>query len=66
MSNNTFSWDPISAGRKLVSDSSVTISGGPVSATKNIGPNNPQQDAYRNCSRCGRHLNYHRNGQCPK
>lgn len=67
---DTFHWDPISAGRKLVSDSTVNVnvSGGPVSAgiSKNIPKHDPKQDAYRNCSICGRHYNYHKNGQCPK
>ncbi len=64
--DNTFKWDPVSFGRKLASDSSITINGGPISATKNIGPNDPKRDAYRNCSNCGKHINFHNGGKCPK
>jgi predicted nucleic acid-binding Zn ribbon protein len=61
-----FSWDPISAGRKLFGDSHVTLGiPGVASIEKDIGPSNPEQDAYRNCSRCGKHWNYHVNGHCP-
>ena len=66
----SFKWDPYSAGRKLASGIGVTVStptpvvsvGKTFEVTK---PNNPKIDAYRNCVRCGMHLNYHVNGKCP-
>lgn len=65
MSSNNFSWDPSSAGRKLFHDSSITIGvPGVVSIEKQTPPNDPKKDAYRNCSKCGKHWNYHKNGKC--
>ena len=68
--NNNFHWDPYSAGRKLTSDISVNIStptpivsiGKTIPITK---PHNPKTDAYRACSLCGKHINYHIGGKCP-
>ncbi len=64
--NNNFTWDPASAGRKFWNDSTVTIGvPGVVSIEKNTPPHDPNKDAYRNCSKCGKHYNYHKNGKCP-
>lgn len=58
---NNYSWDPASAMRKAASDISVSLSAGPVSVTKQLtGPNNDQKDAFRNCSNCGSHVNFHK------
>jgi len=67
MSNNSnvFVWDPVSAGRKFYNDSTITVSTGVVSVSKDTPKHNPEKDAYRNCANCGRHINYHTNGQCP-
>lgn len=63
----TFSWDPVSAARKFGHDSTISVGiPGVVNITKQTSPNNPERDAYRNCSRCHKHWNYHKNGQCPK
>lgn len=67
---NTYKWDPLSAGKKLVSgiDLNLTTSTPIVSVGKTfeITPkNDPHKDAYRNCKICGRHYNYHVGGKCP-
>lgn len=67
-----YKWDPNSAGRKLASDININISvplvpG--VSVNKSFpitGPHNPTTDAYRCCSNCGKHWNYHVGNKCPK
>lgn len=72
--NNEFKWDPISAVRKATSNVTISAGGtigtpkinGHVTITKTTEPNNPKQDAYRNCKSCGKHYNYHANGKCPK
>ena len=65
--NNNFSWDPISAGKKFLHDSTITVGiPGIVSISKKTPHNDPQKDAYRNCSKCHKHWNYHINGKCPK
>jgi len=64
MSGN-FSWDPMSAGRKFFHDSTITVGVPGVSISKQTPPNDPQKDAYRNCKKCGKHYNYHKNGKCP-
>ena len=63
-----YTWDPMSFGRKLISDTSITVgSVNSVSVTKHIGPNDSKRDAYRNCAKCHKHFNYHGiNGECPK
>lgn len=66
----SFKWDPSSAGRKLVSGITLNVSTPTpiVSVGKSfpITPDhNPKKDAYRNCSSCGKHYNYHKNGKCP-
>jgi hypothetical protein len=68
MSNN-FVWDGKSATRKLMSDISINISTPTpiISVGKTVpitGPHNPTTDAYRCCSVCGKHWNYHINGKC--
>lgn len=65
-----YSWDVKSAIKKSVSGIQLTISTPTpiVSASKSVyltNPHNPQKDAYRNCSNCGKHYNYHKNGKCP-
>ena len=61
-----FKWSPASAMRKAVSDVTIGVNAGIVSVSKQIGPNDDKRDAYRNCSKCNKHINYHRNGECPK
>jgi len=64
--NSTFKWDPFSAGRKLAGDSKITVGNDKVGKwEKEFKPHDPKQDAYRNCSMCGKHYNYHKNGKCP-
>lgn len=71
MSNaKKFEWSAASAGRKLVSGLTVTVSTPTpiVSVSKSI-PLTPEhdatKDAYRNCKNCGKHINYHKDGKCP-
>jgi hypothetical protein len=57
---DNFNWDAKSALSKTVSDISVSINLPGVSITKQVsGPYNPEKDAYRNCSNCHNHYNYH-------
>lgn len=57
---NDFHWDPASAARKATSDVTLNVGIGIISASKPIsGPNDPNKDAYRNCT-CGHHYNYHK------
>jgi hypothetical protein len=66
MADKKFSWDAKSALRKAQAAISVSISAGPVTISKQITePHNPKTDAYRSCSNCGKHINYHKNGKCP-
>jgi hypothetical protein len=72
--DNTFQWDPASAARKLASGVTADVRvplGTPSANIGSIGktfqvtpPNNDKRDAYRNCARCGRHINYHVGGKC--
>ncbi|AKI78877.1 hypothetical protein [Acanthamoeba polyphaga mimivirus] len=67
MSDKKYSWDVGSAWRKFGSDVTLSINMGPVSVSKQItGSCNREVDAYRCCSRCGRHFNFHSGGFCPK
>jgi hypothetical protein len=66
---SSFKWSPSSAFNKLTSGITVTVS--TPTPVISIGkefpitqPHDPKTDAYRNCSRCGKHLNYHVNGNC--
>ena len=60
ISDHQFVWNPISAGKKLIHNSDVTVSVGIISVTKNTGEHNKETDAYRNCAICGKHYNYHK------
>lgn len=67
---SSFKWSPASAFRKATSDITVNVcSPTPVvSVCKTVTstpPHDPSKDAYRNCSNCGKHLNYHKGGKCP-
>lgn len=53
---NQYKWDPVSAGRKAISNSTINM--GPVKKT--VPPHNPNSDAFRNCANCGKHFNYHK------
>lgn len=65
MSNNTFQWDPMSAGRKFIKGADITIGLPSVaSITRKTDPHDPKTDAYRSCSKCGKHWNLHKNGKC--
>ncbi len=64
MNNDNFKWSAVSAFRKLTSGLYINI-GNNISITKQLTPdNNPQRDAYRNCSNCNKHYNFHKNGKC--
>jgi hypothetical protein len=40
---------------------SLNVGVGVASISKPLtGPNNPEKDAYRNCSNCNTHYNYHK------
>ena len=72
MSNSTYKWDPGSAANKLKSGITLNVSI-PVAPLTSVGksipitkPNNDLKDAYRKCSNCGKHYNYHKGGLCPK
>ena len=71
MNNNNFSWDPWSAGRKALGDNggaNVTVGIPGVVSIEQKAPStiyDSKKDSYRNCSKCGKHWNYHKNGQCP-
>ena len=65
MSNNNYSWDPASAGRKFIKDATITVGiPGVVSIEKKTPPHDPKNDAYRACGKCGKHWNFHKNGKC--
>lgn len=57
---NNYRWDGWSAGRKLFSDIDIGISRGPIKVNKRISANDGT-DAYRRCSGCQKHFNYHGN-----
>jgi hypothetical protein len=58
---SNFSWSASSAFRKATSDMSLNVGVGVASVSKPLtGPNNPEKDAYRNCSNCNTHYNYHK------
>jgi phenylalanyl-tRNA synthetase beta subunit len=59
-----FKWSLQSAIRKATSDITVSVTVPPVTISKTTTTHNPNTDAYRNCSRCGKHINYHVNGKC--
>lgn len=62
----SFNWSSQSAMRKLTSDLSFSVGIPTVaSVTKSTTTHNPKTDAYRSCSNCGKHWNYHREGKCP-
>lgn len=69
--DNRFKWDPYSAGRKFLGDNGgakVNIGVPNVIGVEQRAPStifDPKKDSYRNCSRCGKHMNYHKGGQCP-
>ena len=65
---NYFSWDKKSTMRKATSNMSASVNLGPVTITKQLtGDYNPETDAIRNCSNCGRHYNFHdMDGKCPQ
>ncbi len=61
-----FSWSHQSALRKLSSDMSFKVGiPGVVELNKTTTTHNPMTDAYRGCSNCGKHYNYHNGGKCP-
>lgn len=58
---NNYSWSTGSAIRKATSDITLNIGIGIVSMSKPLtGPHNAERDAYRNCSNCNTHANYHK------
>lgn len=67
MSDNpsTFSWSAKSAIRKGLGGSTLTVGIPYVSISIPIPEANRDKDAFRNCSNCGRHFNYHRGRFCP-
>ncbi len=64
--DHRYDWDSSAALRKAMSNTSITVSAGPVRVTKQVfGPNNSSKFSFRNCSKCGKHVNFHNNGWCP-
>lgn len=63
----SFNWSANSAFNKIKSDVSIGVGiPGIISISKKItDPYDPNKDAYRACSKCGKHINYHINGKCP-
>jgi hypothetical protein len=57
---DNYSWDPVSAIKKGISDTTICLNLGAVNVVKTIGSNDPKKDAFRNCSNCGSHYNYHK------
>jgi hypothetical protein len=67
MSGKKYSWDAKSAMRKATSDVTLNVGTGFVSVSKQItSSHDPKKDAYRSCKNCGKHINYHKDGKCPK
>jgi hypothetical protein len=64
----SFSWDLKSATRKFLSNGPVITNIKPWSdpGTIYVKMYDPNQDAYRNCKICGRHINFHKDGKCPR
>ena len=60
ITDHKFVWSPISALNKFVHNTDITVSVGVISATKNTGEHDKEKHAYRNCSICGKHINYHK------
>jgi len=60
-----YSWDQKSAFRKATSNVTVTVTAGPISVGKETTSHNPKTDAYRSCSNCKKHVNYHKDSKCP-
>ncbi len=64
--DHRYDWDSSSALIKAMSNTSMTVKVGPVSIRKDIfGPNDSNKNSFRNCSKCGKHINYHRDSWCP-
>ncbi len=66
MPKDRFTWDASSAAKKFMSGSKVDIGiPGVVSISKDVPIfHDKQNDAYRKCSACGKHYNYHKDGKC--
>lgn len=64
-SGTSFSWSAQSAIRKATSDLTFNVGVPGFNVTKTTTTHNPKTDAYRSCSNCGKHINYHRNSKCP-
>ena len=65
--SNTFKWDAGSAIRKGLSNTTVHFAPGGVGVDVKLPETIAKKDdAYRRCSRCHRHWNYHKGGECPK
>jgi hypothetical protein len=60
---DNFSWDPMSAIKKLIPNASLSVPVGPTPVRIHVPatpPFDPTKDAYRNCGNCGNHYNYHK------
>jgi hypothetical protein len=71
MSDSEFTWDKQSAFNKLTSGMKFKVeTPTPIVKVKKTfeltKPNDPEKDAYRKCSKCGKHYNFHKNGKCSK
>ena len=63
----SYKWSSESALRKLKSDLTLSVTIPSVTITKKITEShNPKKDAYRACSNCGQHINFHKDGKCSK
>ena len=69
-SSESYNWDSVSFFRKLSSDVTYQVGNEStiVKITKSTTTHNPKTDAYRSCSNCHKHVNYHssENKKCPK
>jgi hypothetical protein len=54
-----FSLDISSAARKATSNITVSANAGFINISKSTGDYNPKTDAFRSCSNCNKHYNYH-------
>lgn len=64
--SDRFKWDAKSAANKFFSGATVSV-GIPavVTVSKELPKmHDPVNDAYRKCSNCGRHYNFHKDGKC--
>ena len=60
-----FEWDALAAARKLGGGMRGSIRVGKhIEIGGQMAPHNPETDGYRVCRNCGKHINFHRDGEC--